>query len=100
MPSKPAKAELVRLNRLAWRLLEAKFSYYCPEQVHESWRKELTITDSEYDKLENEYLSLCKKHGKAPTAQQVVGFGATPACNLIRSKYSSKKERKQKVTEV
>ena len=44
---------------LSWKLIGYKMMYYTPEQVHLSWKKELDITDCDYDKLEKEYLRLC-----------------------------------------
>jgi hypothetical protein len=61
------KKDKVRWIRLAYMLIEYKIMYYYPEVIKEGYHPGLTISDDEYDKLEIEYLTLCKKLNVANT---------------------------------
>lgn len=53
---------------LGWRLIDLKVAYYKPELVHESWLPKVTVSDDDYDVMEQRYLTLCRelqvKHAK------------------------------------
>ncbi len=67
---------LARFYQLSWQILEHKFRYYEGEKY-----KLRPIADSEYDKLEAEYLDLCKKLDKPTSASSMVGFDySRPSC--------------------
>lgn len=51
-----------RCYYLCWKLIEYKLMYYRPDYIKEKFHEVLTIPDSEYDKLEKEYSTLCKKY--------------------------------------
>lgn len=61
--SKDNSGDRQRYIALAYMIIEYKIMYYYPELIREGFRPGLTISDDEYDKLEIEYLSLCKKLG-------------------------------------
>jgi hypothetical protein len=48
---------------LGWKLIEYKVAYYLPDRVHYTRRGDYTIPDEQYDELEREYLTLCRKLG-------------------------------------
>ena len=56
--------------KLSWSLLEAKIRYYTLP-----WT--VTMSDSEYDILEKEYVSYCISNGKPNTIQSMVGVDQT-----------------------
>jgi len=77
---------------LSWRILEAKLMYYRPELVHASWHNHLTITDSQYDAIEDTYRILCKRLNKECYAVNMVGFDLEkPSGRLVCSKYQMPK---------
>jgi hypothetical protein len=50
--------------KLGWRLIELKVAYYKPEAVHESWLEKVTVSDDDYDAMEQRYLTLCRELGR------------------------------------
>jgi len=52
-----------RYNFLRWKLLEYKLMYYCPDKVHPSRHKDLTVEDIFYDSYEQEMLALDEQLG-------------------------------------
>lgn len=44
---------------LSWKLIEHKILYYKPEDFSKQFLREYSISDHEFDRLEQEYLSLC-----------------------------------------
>ena len=72
-----------------WSLLEAKLGYYHPEVIHESWKKEVMISDATYDKLEQSAKDMAAELGE--TFIPVVGFPDTASAKIVRSKLSHKK---------
>ncbi len=52
---------------LGWRLIELKVAYYKPELVHESWLEKVTVSDDDYDAMEQRYLELCRKLSRRNT---------------------------------
>lgn len=43
-------------------ILKYKLFYYHPDLVHSDWISELSISDAEYDKLEERHLELTGRH--------------------------------------
>lgn len=95
---------------LSWRLIEWKVSYYLPDRVHPSRRKDYEIPDDEYDANEQRYLTLCRTlgipntivHKSYPGFGDVAGDGmmevdeSRPSIQLVLSKLGSPKRRKRK----
>lgn len=78
----------------SWKIIEYKLMYYRPDLVHDSWHKDLTISDSDYDKIEEEYIKMCRELKLTPTVTEMVGIDLTrPSCKLVLSKLSKKKEK-------
>lgn len=76
-----------RFEELSWRLLEHKLMYYNPEKVHSSWHPLLTVEDSVYDSLENEYNELAEKQGACKSVTQMVDFDfSRPSCKMVMKK--------------
>lgn len=69
-----------RFVELGWKILECKAEYYgCVDLP--------TMTDEEYDKIEDEYRGLAKKLNMSPTAADMVGFDLyRPSCRLVMNK--------------
>ena len=75
--------KLKRFIALGWLLLEHKARYYGAVDFE-------PISDSEYDKLEEEYKALALELGKTPTASDMVGFDmGRPSCRLVVKKFKS-----------
>lgn len=85
-PVTPLSAdEESRRVQLAWTLLEHKYRYYQLDAP--------VIEDQDYDKLEREYVDLCKRAGVAPTAA-AVGIDVTRPCvDLVASKVMQAREK-------
>ena len=82
--------------QLGWRIMELKLMYYLPELVHKSWHQHLTLTDHQYDVIENDYVTLCNKLGKEPTASNMVEFDINrSSARLVLSKYGHPKPKKK-----
>lgn len=80
--------EYDRLVYLSWRILEMKMVYYRPELTSKRNVVYLSVSDAEYDALEDEYRKLCTKLGKEPTAADMVGFDVNRACcKIVIEKY-------------
>ena len=62
-----ANDNLLRFHYLTWKLIEYKVAYYLPDRVHYSRRDDYDIPDAEYDELEREYLTLCRKFDRPNT---------------------------------
>ncbi len=79
------------LPELSWLLIAYKLMYYRPDLVHKSWHKELTISDTEYDRLEVEYNAEFKG-GDGPYTTNMVGIDLTrPSVRLAVEKYSERR---------
>ena len=90
--SKLKKLEL-RFTALTWQLLELKFAYYYPVDLHPSWQHLTSIPDIVYDKLEAEYQMVGKKLKRpTPISDDMVGFdlysrsGALVSTKLTRGR--------------
>jgi hypothetical protein len=82
---------------LSWALLELKFAYYYPGNLHETW-KELIVPDAVYDQLEDLYRKLCADHGVTPNVYDMVGFKFTrPCCALVADKLTKEKGNNESV---
>ena len=79
--------------KLSWALGEFSMMYFYPQKVHQSWHKELTISDQDYDRLEMIYEKVADKLGKSKrNTNQFVGFGEdTMAANAVITKLKSSK---------
>ena len=76
-----------RRTQLAWYILELKFAYYYPSDIHPDHREEYIKPDHYYDTLEDEYRKICGKLGAPSTACDMVGFSFDrPSCRLVVSK--------------
>ena len=85
------------ITALSWALLELKFAYYYPGNLHETW-KELIVPDAEYDRLEDLYRKLCADHGVNPDAYNMVGFKFTRPCGaLVADKLTKEKGNNESV---
>lgn len=80
-----------RFIQLGYRLLESKFTYYHPALVHKDW-KHLSITDAEYDALENEYKALAEELGKNAYTCNLVDFPDTPSARMVAIRLSNPKD--------
>ncbi len=56
-------ADKRRFIELNYRILECKILYYYEELIAPGYREALAVSDDEYDRMEMEYLKLCKKLG-------------------------------------
>lgn len=66
-------------EKLSWELLRYKVAYYCFDTT--------LVADATYDKLEREYVKLCKKLKKPNTIQSMVGVDLNrPSVMLVRDK--------------
>lgn len=63
IPKKEAKTPEHEFARASWSLIEHKILYYYPERVHPDWLDHHAITDTEFDKLEQKYIRLCRELG-------------------------------------
>lgn len=93
-----------RYIELSYRLIEYKIMYYYPDLISEGYHDGLTISDNEYDKLEMEYLRICKTlgykntivHKGYPGLEDVPGEGmfevdfTRPAVHLVMRKWGIK----------
>lgn len=89
-----------RFIQLSWKIIEYKMAYYRPDLVHKDHMNKLTVSDVEYDSLENEYKNLADKLGLPASAHEMVGFDLErPCCNLVAEWYGlSDKEQGEKVS--
>lgn len=88
--------EKLRIS-LAWEILELKFTYYYPSDVHSS-HKDKIKPDSYYDTIEDQYKKLCEELNKTPTASNMVGFSFDrPCCRLIHKKLTTPKSEVNKL---
>ena len=62
-PAKGTNADKRRFIELSYRIIECKILYYNEELIAPGYRERLGVTDEEYDKMEMEYLRLCKLLG-------------------------------------
>jgi len=75
-----------RFNELSWAILGYKAAYYHPELLSPKGLAKLTITDAEYDLLEEEYRALGAILQRPLTAVDMVGFDQNrPSCRLVLS---------------
>lgn len=82
------------VNKMAWRVLEARNAYYYPDDVHPSWCLSYSLTDAEYDKLEREYVSLCAALGIEPTASLGIELDkGRESVKLVRRKMVERRSR-------
>lgn len=74
-----------RFAKLSWFILECKYCYYCrPQFKHPS--------DTEYDKVEEEYKAIAAQLGVEPSASNMVGFDLNrPSCRLVAEAVNAKK---------
>ena len=83
---------------LSWRIIEAKLMYYRADLVDKSWHEHLTVTDQQYDAIEDAYRKVCKLLDKECYAISMVGFDDTRAsARLVLSKYSTPKTQVDKM---
>ncbi len=83
---------------LGWRIIECKLMYYRADLVDKSWHQHLTVTDQQYDAIEDAYRKLCKLLNKELYAINMVGFDdARPSARLVLSKYSRPKSELDKM---
>lgn len=54
------KKDKARYIELSYRIIEAKIMYYYPELIRAGFHEGLTISDDEFDKMQIEYLTLCR----------------------------------------
>lgn len=79
---------MTRFNQLSWKLLESKLAYYRPDLLSKVGLKKFTITDQEYDALEDEYRQLAADLQLPPTAADMVGVDLNrPAIKVILRYY-------------
>lgn len=95
----------------SWKILKYKLAYYYPERVHLDWIEELTISDADYDSLEQRYFYLARILGKDPRHSQKDYDGGgikdqklefpfdLPCGQLVLKKYSSSKKDIKKLAE-
>ena len=82
---------------LAWLILELKFQYYYPADVHPSWGSEYVLEDASYDQLEADYKELAKEHSLNTSASDHVGFPHdTPSGKLVMSRLMAPKPKEKK----
>jgi hypothetical protein len=87
-------ADEQRFVDLSWRILERKFAYYHPEQVHKSWKMDVTVPDALYDAEEGEYRHLAAKLGRPASAADAVGFPMDrPSGKLVMKKLTTPKPK-------
>lgn len=77
-----------RFVELSWKIIESKMVYYRPDLVHKDHIAKLTISDAEYDRLENEYKRLANKLNLPASAHEMVGFDLDrPCCRMVAEWY-------------
>jgi hypothetical protein len=64
------EAELLKL-RLSWAILENRWKYYIGRY---NSKKVKTISDESYDKIESNYIKICKALKTEPYSTEMVGF--------------------------
>lgn len=91
MPPSDERAVLRdRAKDMGWDILEMKFAYYYPGELHPDW-KDRVVSDHFYDAMEEKYREVCEKAG-VPASADVVGFPMeSPSGRLVASKLRNPK---------
>lgn len=77
---------------IGWALGEFCMMYFSPNKVHQSWHKDLRISNEMYDLLEKEYNFLAEKLGKEPYTSNLIGWSVDSAsAKLVEEKLSNPK---------